>query len=64
MICCFIIETCEEFGLFDFFEYLDVLTDDLGSLNFIVVFDMGGGDYEYVWVTDVLRGLLAGILSV
>jgi len=62
--CRFIIETCEESGSFDLPEYLDALTDDLGDPNLIVVLDTGGGDYEHIWVTDALRGLLAGTLSV
>ncbi|GIT41601.1 MAG: hypothetical protein Ct9H300mP10_06110 [Methanobacteriota archaeon] len=39
--CRFIIETCEESGSFDLPEYLDALTDDLGSPDLMWPFDTG-----------------------
>ena len=60
----FLIETCEESGSYDLPPYLDQLTDELGAPNLIVVLDSGGPDYEHIWVTEALRGLVAGTLSV
>jgi acetylornithine deacetylase/succinyl-diaminopimelate desuccinylase-like protein len=40
------------------------LTEDLGEPDLIVVLDSGGPDYEHIWVTEALRGLVAGNLSV
>ena len=60
----FLIETCEESGSYDLPPYLDALTDELGDPNLIVVLDSGGPDYEHIWVTEALRGLVAGNLSV
>ncbi len=60
----FLIETCEESGSFDLPPYLDALTDDLGSPDLIVVLDSGGPTYDHIWVTEALRGLVAGTLSV
>ena len=60
----FLIETCEESGSYDLPPYLDELTQELGNPNLIVVLDSGGPDYEHIWVTEALRGLVAGTLSV
>ena len=60
----FLIETCEESGSYDLPPYLDLLTEDLGNPDLIVVLDSGGPDYEHIWVTEALRGLVAGNLSV
>ena len=60
----FLIETCEESGSYDLPSYLESLTKDLGEPDLIVVLDSGGPDYEHIWVTEALRGLVAGNLSV
>ena len=60
----FLIETCEESGSYDLPPYLELLTEELGDPNLIVVLDSGGPDYEHIWVTEALRGLVAGTLSV
>ena len=60
----FLIETCEESGSFDLPPYLDLLSEDLGSPDLVVVLDSGGPTYEHIWVTEALRGLVAGNLSV
>ncbi len=60
----FLIETCEESGSYDLPPYLDALTEKLGNPDLIVVLDSGGPDYQHIWVTEALRGLVAGKLSV
>ena len=60
----FLIETCEESGSYDLPPYLDELTEDLGNPDLVVVLDSGGPSYEHIWVTEALRGLVAGNLSV
>ena len=60
----FLIETCEESGSFDLPPYLDALTDELGNPDLIVVLDSGGPSYDHIWITEALRGLVAGKLSV
>ena len=60
----FLIETCEESGSFDLPAYLDELSDLLGTPNLVVVMDSGAGDYERLWVTTSLRGLVGGTLRV
>lgn len=60
----FLIETCEESGSYDLPPYLEELTEDLGNPDLVVVLDSGGPSYEHIWVTEALRGLVAGNLSV
>jgi len=62
--CAFLIETCEESGSFDLPPYLDALSEELGDPDMIVVLDSGGPDYDHVWMTEALRGLVSGTLSV
>ncbi|MCP2502815.1 MAG: M20/M25/M40 family metallo-hydrolase [Candidatus Thalassarchaeaceae archaeon] len=62
--CKFLIETCEESGSFDLPPYLDLLTEKLGDPDLIVVLDSGGPDYDHIWTTEALRGLVSGTLSV
>ena len=60
----YLIETCEESGSFDLPAYLDELSDILGTPDLVVVMDSGAGDYERLWVTTSLRGLVGGTLKV
>ena len=62
--CTMIIETCEESGSFDLPPYLEALTEKLGDPDMVVVLDSGGPDYEHTWMTEALRGLVSGTLSV
>ncbi len=62
--CTFLIETCEESGSFDLPHYLDELSGELGTPDLVVVLDSGLGDYERVWFTESLRGLVGGTLKV
>jgi len=62
--CTFLIETCEESGSFDLPPYLDLLSGELGDPDMIVVMDSGGPDYDHIWMTEALRGLVSGTLSV
>ena len=62
--CSFLIETCEESGSFDLPPYLDALSEELGDPDMVVVLDSGGPDYDHVWMTEALRGLVSGTLSV
>ena len=62
--CSFLIETCEESGSFDLPPYLESLKDELGDPDMIVVMDSGGPDYDHIWITESLRGLVSGTLSI
>ena len=54
----------EESGSFDLPAYLDELSELLGTPDLVVVMDSGAGDYERLWGTTSLRGLVGGTLKV
>jgi acetylornithine deacetylase/succinyl-diaminopimelate desuccinylase-like protein len=62
--CVVLIEGCEESGSFDLPFYLDALADRIGSPSLIVCLDSGCGNYQQLWGTTSLRGLVTGTLSV
>jgi acetylornithine deacetylase/succinyl-diaminopimelate desuccinylase-like protein len=62
--CVGLIETCEESGSFDLPAYLDHLAPRLGQVGLLIGLDSGCGDYERLWMTTSLRGLVGGVLSV
>ena len=62
--CRFLIETGEESGSPDLSLYLDELETVLGVPDLVIVLDTGGIDYDRLWITESLRGIVAGTLSV
>lgn len=62
--CVGLIETCEESGSPDLPAYLRLLAPRLGDVALLVGLDSGCGNYEQLWVTTSLRGLVGGVLSV
>jgi len=62
--CVIIIEGCEESGSFDLPFYIDALQDRIGQPSLIVCLDSGCGNYEQLWMTTSLRGLIGGILQI
>ncbi len=62
--CVGLIETCEESGSPDLPAYLAKLAPRLGQVQLVVGLDSGCGNYEQLWVTTSLRGLVGGVLSV
>jgi acetylornithine deacetylase/succinyl-diaminopimelate desuccinylase-like protein len=62
--CVGLIETCEESGSYDLPAYLDLLAPRMGAVDFVVGLDSGCGDYERLWATTSLRGLVGGTLTV
>ncbi|WAC74405.1 M20 family metallopeptidase [Roseateles sp. SL47] len=62
--CVGLIETCEESGSFDLPAYVDVLKDRLGNVSLVVCLDSGAGDYDRLWMTTSLRGMVSGVLKV
>jgi acetylornithine deacetylase/succinyl-diaminopimelate desuccinylase-like protein len=62
--CVGIIETCEESGSPDLPAYLDLLAPRLGDVGLVAGLDSGCGNYEQLWVTTSLRGLVGGTLTV
>jgi acetylornithine deacetylase/succinyl-diaminopimelate desuccinylase-like protein len=62
--CVGLIETCEESGSYDLPAYLDALAPRMGDVGLTIALDSGAGNYEQLWVTTSLRGLVNGTLRV
>ena len=62
--CVVIIEACEESGSYDLPFYIDHLKDRLGKPELVICLDSGCGNYEQLWSTTSLRGLVGGELKV
>ncbi len=62
--CVGIIETCEESGSPDLPAYLELLAPRFGDVALVAGLDSGCGNYEQLWLTTSLRGLVGGTLTV
>jgi len=62
--CVVLIECCEESGSHDLAPYIEHLKDRIGSPDLVVCLDSGCGDYERLWCTTSLRGIVIGDLKV
>ncbi len=62
--CVGIIESCEESGSFDLPAYIELLKPRLGSVSLVVCLDSGAGNYDQLWLTTSLRGMVSGVLKV
>ena len=62
--CVILIEGCEESGSFDLPYYLETLGETIGTPGLVICLDSGCGNYDQLWGTTSLRGLVAGALSV
>ncbi len=62
--CVVLIEACEESGSYDLPAYVDHLAPRIGTPSLVVCLDSGCGNYEQLWGTTSLRGLVGGDLSV
>jgi acetylornithine deacetylase/succinyl-diaminopimelate desuccinylase-like protein len=59
-----LIECCEESGSYDLPAYLEALAPRIGAPDLVVGLDSGCGNYEQLWGTTSLRGLVNGVLTV
>ena len=62
--CVIIIEACEESGSYDLPFYLQVLQERIGTVSLVICLDSGCGNYQQLWVTTSLRGIISGTLRV
>ena len=62
--CVILIEACEESGSYDLPFYIEHLSERLGSPSLVVCLDSGAGNYEQLWSTTSLRGVVTGNLTV
>jgi len=59
-----VIEASEESGSPDLPIYMDALAEKIGDVSLVVCLDSGCGDYDRLWVTTSLRGMVGGTLRV
>ncbi len=59
-----LIEACEESGSPDLPAYVEHLAARIGSPSLVVCLDSGCGNYDQLWCTTSLRGVVVGTLSV
>ena len=59
-----IVEACEESGSYDLPYHLENLAERIGTPSLVVCLDSGAGDWNHLWLTTALRGIVIGILSV
>jgi acetylornithine deacetylase/succinyl-diaminopimelate desuccinylase-like protein len=62
--CVVLIEACEESGSFDLPHYIEHLGKRIGQPSFVIGLDSGCGNYDQLWSTTSLRGLVGGTLTV
>lgn len=62
--CSVMIECCEESGSFDLPHYVNLLAPRIGAPNLVICLDSGCGNYDQLWLTTSLRGLIGGELRV
>jgi acetylornithine deacetylase/succinyl-diaminopimelate desuccinylase-like protein len=59
-----LIEACEESGSYDLPAYIEHLAPRIGELSLVVCLDSGCANYDQLWSTTSLRGLIVGTLEV
>jgi len=59
-----LIEACEESGSYDLPAYIEHLAPRIGELSLVVCLDSGCANYDQLWSTTSLRGVVVGTLEV
>ena len=62
--CVILIEACEESGSYDLPFYIDHLSDRISTPSLIICLDSGCGNYQQLWSTTSLRGMVSGDLRI
>ncbi len=62
--CVVLIEACEESGSGDLPAYIEHLSDRIGRPSLVICLDSGCGNYDQLWCTTSLRGMVTGTLRV
>jgi acetylornithine deacetylase/succinyl-diaminopimelate desuccinylase-like protein len=62
--CVVLIEACEESGSGDLPAYVEHLAPRIGKPSLVVALDSGCGNYDQLWGTTSLRGIVNGVLTV
>ena len=59
-----IVEASEESGSPDLPAHLEALAERIGTPDLVVCLDSGAGDWDHLWLTTSLRGVIVGTLDV
>jgi acetylornithine deacetylase/succinyl-diaminopimelate desuccinylase-like protein len=59
-----IFEADEESGSKDIKFYIDKLKDRIGKVDIVFCLDSGSGNYEQLWLTSTLRGVVMAVVTV
>jgi acetylornithine deacetylase/succinyl-diaminopimelate desuccinylase-like protein len=62
--CVVLIEACEESGSYDLEPYVEHLAARIGVPSLVICLDSGCGNYDQLWGTTSLRGIVTGDLEV
>src|SRR5436190_4629864 len=62
--CVVLIEACEESGSYELPFYIHLLKERIGNPSLVVCLDSGCGNYDQLWCTTSLRGLVGGDVRV
>ncbi|MAG59131.1 MAG: peptidase M20 [Planctomycetes bacterium] len=62
--CVVLIEGCEESGSYDLPYYIEHLQDRIGTPSLVICLDSGCGNYDQLWCTTSLRGIVSGDLEI
>lgn len=62
--CVVLIEACEESGSFDLPPYLELIKEQMGEPSLIICLDSECGNYDQLWGTTSLRGIVGGTLEI
>ena len=62
--CLVLIEASEESGSPDLPAYMAELGERIGRPELVIALDAGVASYDRLWVTNAMRGLVAGVLTV
>jgi acetylornithine deacetylase/succinyl-diaminopimelate desuccinylase-like protein len=62
--CVLLIEACEESGSYDLPFYVDHLAPRIGSPSLVICLDSGCANYDQLWLTTSLRGMVGATLKV
>jgi acetylornithine deacetylase/succinyl-diaminopimelate desuccinylase-like protein len=62
--CVVLIEACEESGSYDLPFYVEALRERLGTPELVICLDSGCSNYDQLWGTTSLRGIVNGVLTV
>ena len=61
--CVGLFECCEESSSRHYEEYLKETEDKLGPIGLVIALDSASGDFERLWITHSLRGMIGGIID-